>query len=344
VKVLVVNCMAPFVWGGAEELAANLEKNLIAAGHEAEVLRIPFRREPASRIPSQMLMVRGFEVFNVDRVIALSFPAYLIRHPQKTLWVLHQYRQAYDLDDAVQRNVPESPPGQEIHRLIRNADKDAFGESRGLFTISKTIQQRLAHYHGVNAEVLVPPLNDAELFTGGLSEGYVFAGGRINSMTRQHLLLEALALAPRNVRLVIAGPPDTPEDGMRLTQLVETLELGDRVKLDLRFLARTEVAQMVNHATACACVPDNEDFGYVAAEAAAAGKSVITAHDSGGVRDLVRHLETGWVVAPEPQALADAMVAACLDATSAMKFGAAARDCWFGMGITWPTTVEKLLA
>jgi glycosyltransferase involved in cell wall biosynthesis len=344
VKVLVVNNMAPFVWGGAEELAANLEKNLIAAGHEAEVLRIPFRWEPASRIPSQMLMVRGFEMFNVDRVIALKFPAYLIRHPHKTLWVLRQYRQAYDLYDAGQSNVPEGPPGQEIRRVIQNADNEAFGESRGLFTISKTTQQRLAHYNGVNAEVLVPPLNDAELFAGGRAEGYIFAGGRINSMKRQHLLLEALALAPPQVRLVIAGPPDTPEDGMRLTQLVEALELGGRVKLDLRFLARTEVAQVVNHAAACACVPCNEDFSFVAVEAAAAGKPVITVHDSGGVGDLVRHLETGWVVAPEPRALADAMVAACLNATSAVKYGAAARDYWFSMGITWPKTVEKLLA
>jgi glycosyltransferase involved in cell wall biosynthesis len=344
VKVLVVNNMAPFIWGGAEELAAHLERSLIAAGHEAELLRIPFRWEPASRIPSQMLMVRGFEMFNVDRVIALKFPAYLIRHSHKTLWVLHQYRQAYDLYDAGQSNLLEGLHGQEIRRLIRNADNETFGESRRIFTISKTTQQRLAHYNGVKADVLVPPLNDAELFTGGPSEGYVFAGGRINSMKRQHLLLEALALAPRTVRLLIAGPPDTPEDATRLGQLVESLALGDRAKLDLRFLPRAELAQYVNRAAVCACIPWNEDFGYVAAEAAAAGKPVITVHDSGGVLDLVRHQETGWVVAPEPQALAGAMAAACLDTTTASKYGAASRDHWLGLGINWPDTVERLLA
>jgi glycosyltransferase involved in cell wall biosynthesis len=112
----------------------------------------------------------------------------------------------------------------------------------------------------------------------------------------------------------------------------------------LRFLSRVELARYVNQALVCACVPWNEDFGYVAAEAAAAGKPVITAHDSGGVLELVRHLETGWVVTPEPQALADAMAAACLDATTALNYGGAARDHWLGMGITWPKTVEKLLA
>jgi hypothetical protein len=48
-KVLIVNNMAPFIWGGAEELAVNLQKNLIIAGHDAEVMRIPFQWEPASQ-------------------------------------------------------------------------------------------------------------------------------------------------------------------------------------------------------------------------------------------------------------------------------------------------------
>jgi len=96
-KVLVVNNMAPFLWGGAEELAANLRKHLILAGHESEILRIPFQWEPSTKIPSQMLMARALELMNVDHVIALKFPAYLIQHPRKTLWLVHQYRQAYDL-------------------------------------------------------------------------------------------------------------------------------------------------------------------------------------------------------------------------------------------------------
>ena len=82
-KVLIVNNMAPFVWGGAEELAVHLQKNLVICGHEAEILRIPFQWNPATRISSQMLMVRSFELTNVDRVIALKFPAYLIRHPDR---------------------------------------------------------------------------------------------------------------------------------------------------------------------------------------------------------------------------------------------------------------------
>jgi len=343
-KVLVVNNMAPFIWGGAEELAVHLQKHLIIAGHDAELLRIPFQWEPATRIPSQMLMVKAFELWNVDRVIALKFPAYLIRHPHKTLWLLHQYRQAYDLFDAGQTNLPEDQAGQAIQQLIKQADGETFRESRRIFTNSEVTRQRLAHYNGFDAEVLLPPLNDPEQFSGATSEGYIFAGGRINEMKRQYLLLEALALAPRNVRLVIAGPPDAPEDASRLRKLAESLGVADRVKLDLRFLARSELAEYVNRATSCAYLPYNEDsLGYVAMEAAAAAKPVITTCDSGGVLGLVLHRQTGWVVSPEPQALAEALAQASTNTTFVRELGVAARERWLRMGITWPNTIARLM-
>lgn len=344
-KVLVVNNMAPFVWGGAEELALHLQKNLIAAGHQSEVLRLPFQWAPATRIPSQMLMVRAFEIWNVDRVIALKFPAYLVRHPHKTLWLLHQYRQAYDLYDAGQSNLPPGQEGEDIRSLIRNADNEAVSESRQVFTLSENTRKRLNHYNGLDAQVLPQPLNDPEIFCGGKAEGYIFAGGRINSMKRQHLLLEALAQTPANIRLVIAGPADSPADVERLERLAETFGLNDdRLRIDARFLPRAEIAALVNGASACACLPYDEDcLSYVAMEAACAGKPIISTTDSGGVLGLARHQETGWVVAPQPQTLAEAMTQVIAQPARARDLGASAKTLWNSLGITWPRTIESLL-
>ncbi|THC45654.1 glycosyltransferase family 4 protein [Massilia sp. Mn16-1_5] len=343
-KVLIVNNMAPFVWGGAEELAVHLQKNVIAAGHEAEVLRIPFQWEPAARIPSQMLMVRAFELWNVDHVIALKFPAYLIRHPKKTLWLLHQYRQAYDLFDVGQTNLPPGAAGDELRTVIRNADNESFAESRKIFTNSEVTRQRLRHYNGFDAEVLLPPINDAELFGGGATGDYIFAGGRINDMKRQFLLLEAMRHAPRHVKLLIAGPPDSPADGERLRAAVERLGLADRVRLDLRFLPRATYAEYLNGAAAVAYLPFDEDsLGYVSMEAALAGKALITTTDSGGILSLVKHDETGWVAEPHAEALAPVLAEACGNAQRAASRGAAARALWLSLGIDWPHTVEKLL-
>jgi len=343
-KVLIVNNMAPFVWGGAEELAAHLQKNLVIAGHEAENLRIPFQWEPAERIPSQMLMVRAFELWNVDHVIALKFPAYLIRHPKKTLWLLHQYRQAYDLYDAGQTNLPPGYEGLELKYLIRQADQESFAESRNIFTNSEVTRQRLLKYNGFDAAVLLPPVNDPELFPGGDHGDYIFAGGRVNGMKRQHLLLEGLAKADARVKLLIAGPPDNPDDAARLQAAVERLGLADRVRLDLRFLPRQVYAEYVNRSAAVAYLPYDEDsLGYVAMEAATAAKALITTADSGGILGLVKHGETGWVAQPNAKGLAVVMGAVFENSARTKSYGQNARALWESMKIKWPETVETLL-
>ncbi len=343
-KVLVVNNMAPFVWGGAEELAAHLERNLILAGHEAEVLRIPFQWEPATRITSQMLMVRALEIRRADHVIALKFPAYLVRHPKKTLWLLHQYRQAYDLYDAGKTNLPPGQTGLDLRNAIKGADHQAFRESKRIYTNSEVTRQRLQKYNGFDAEVLLPPVNDPELFHGGEADGYIFAGGRINALKRQHLLLEALSYTKAPVKLVIAGPPDTPADADALKQTVERLGLEDRVKLDLRFLPRQTYADYINQSIAVAYLPFDEDsLGYVAMEAATAAKALITTNDSGGILGLVKHQETGWVAEPRKEALAEAMNSAFESTLRTQSYGVAAKELWEGFGINWPRTVEALL-
>ena len=56
-RVLVINNASPFVKGGAEQLADQLVRRVNATkGVEAELLRIPFRWEPAERIVEQILL------------------------------------------------------------------------------------------------------------------------------------------------------------------------------------------------------------------------------------------------------------------------------------------------
>ena len=344
-KVLIVNNMAPFVSGGAEAMATHLQRNLVIAGHEAEILRIPFQWEPATRIPSQMLMARAFQLRNVDHVIAMKFPAYLIQHSRKTLWLVHQYRQAYDLFDAGHSNLPPGELGNDIRGLIHYADDECFRGARRIFAISEVTQDRLARYNGFRSEILRAPLNDPERFGGAPSEGYIFAGGRINGAKRQHLLVEAMAHAAKTVRLVIAGPPDTEADSARLRETVERLGVQDRVRLDLRFLAREEYASYLNRSSAVASLPyDEESFSYVAMEAATASKPIISATDSGGVLGLAREGETGWVCEPSAPSLAQALSAVEADARHTRSLGEAAHALWNSYGINWPATVCALVS
>ncbi len=343
-KVLVINNMAPFVRGGAEDLCDHLVRNLQAHGATAEAVRIPFSWDPPERLLDEMLIARSIRLSNVDRVIALKFPVYLVPWPDKVIWLVHQFRQAYDLFDAGMSHIQPTPEGDRIREAIRRADSVAMREARRVFTIAPTVTDRLRRYNGVESTVLAQPLNDPEIFKGGQDGGYILASGRVNGAKRQHLLVEALAYAP-GVRMIMAGPPDGAGDADRLRRLSAEHGVEDRLRLDLRYLPRADLAALVNGATAVAYLPYDEDsISYVTMEAAQARKPIITTSDSGGVLRLVRDGETGWVVEPTAQAVAAALREAASDPARTAILGCQARDALDALRLTWPDTIVQLLA
>ncbi len=188
------------------------------------------------------------------------------------------------------------------------------------------------------------PLNDPELFGGGPPADYILAAGRINRGKRQHMLVEAMRFAGKDVRLIVAGPPDSVEDGERLKKLVELHGLSGRVTLDLGFLPRQKYAGYVNRADAVAYIPFDEDApGYVTMEAAAAGKPIVTTTDSGGVLGLVKHGKTGWVCEPDAKALGHVLSEVSASGRNARELGSNARSLWKSLDVTWPATIMALL-
>jgi glycosyltransferase involved in cell wall biosynthesis len=343
-RVLVLNNMVPFLRGGAEALAANLVNNLNARqGVRAELLRIPFKWEPAERLIEEILICRSLRLSGADIVIGLKFPAYLIPHTRKRLWLLHQYRQAYDLWDAGQSNIPNTPRGCEIRQAVIEADNQCFSSCEKICALWGAAD-RLRRYNRVESETMMAPLNDPALFAGGPYGAYIFCGGRINPAKRQHLLVEAIRFTRSTVKLVVAGPPDTSADAAHLRALVERYDLKHRVHLDLGFLPRERVAKYVNEALACAYLPvDEESVSYVAMEAFSSGKAMLTVKDSGGLLDMVRDGETGLVVDPVPQKLAEMMDRLATNRPATIRMGKEGQAVWAGMNVTWATTIARLL-
>ncbi len=344
-KILVVNNMIPFVHGGAEDLANYLVFHLERIGHEVGLLRVPFRYEPADQLYAEMLACRMLRLDDADLVIALKFPAYLIPHPNKSLWLVHQYRQAYDMWDSGHSNIPANREGEQLRETIRQADGECFRSIHRLCTISPVTQDRLRRYNQVDSELLRTPINGPEDFVEGRYGDYIFCGGRINATKRQHLLVEAMRYVRSSAKLIIAGPADTPQDAQRLRHLVARYGLSHRVHLDVGYHAREKIAPLVSHSLACAYLPIDEDsYGYVAMEANQAGKAVITADDAGGLLDLVIDDQTGWVCTPEPVALAQAIDHAFDQRQRTIDLGQHARQEWLRQDITWERTVERLVA
>jgi glycosyltransferase involved in cell wall biosynthesis len=133
----------------------------------------------------------------------------------------------------------------------------------------------------------------------------------------------------------IAGEGESAD---ALHERIRELGLEGRVQM----LGHVDDAALVAHYAACRGVffaPWNEDYGFVTLEAFRSGKAVITAHDSGGPAELVRHGENGLVAEPTPAAIA-AQLDALADAGRAETLGQAAlRD---AAAHTWPLAIAEL--
>jgi glycosyltransferase involved in cell wall biosynthesis len=342
-KIAVVNNCVPFLRGGAEYLAEALVRKLIEHGHQAVLIRVPFRWHPPEQILKSMLACRLLRVPNVDRVVALKFPAYYVPHPNKVLWLLHQFRQVYDLWGTPYQDLPDSELGESIRRAVIRADDLYLRQAVKIYTNSEVTRDRLKRYNQLEAEVLHPPLERSDHLICEGYEDYCFYPSRITASKRQELAVEAMRHVRSRVRLVIAGQPETSGELTRIQERIQRWNLRDRVALIPRFISEEEKASLLSRALGCLYLAYDEDsYGFVVLESYHARKPVITCTDSGGTMLLVKEGRTGIVVKPDPKALAAAMDRLYEDRREAQRLGEAGLDLIRSLDISWRRVVEAL--
>jgi glycosyltransferase involved in cell wall biosynthesis len=341
-RIAIVNNQAPFVRGGAELLAEWLHDKLEQYGHEAEIVRIPFQWNPPQRIIDHMLAARLVRLANVDRVVALKFPAYYVPHENKVLWLLHQFRQAFDLWGTPYQGIPNTPTGHRIRDAIIDSDRLYLGEARHIYTNSRIVGNRLKLYSGLDSEVLFPPLFDDSRYRCDDYGDYFFFPSRITAGKRQHLAVQAMAAVKSGARLVIAGQAETPEDLNRLMSVVHEHNLESRVEVIPRWISDEEKLRLLAGARGVVYLPFGEDsYGYVTLEAFHARKPVITLADSGGTLELIEDRRNGRVV-QDVDELAAAIDELAGDRALAESLGRAALETIDELGISWERVIRCL--
>ena len=342
-KVAVVNNCVPFVQGGAEHLAGALTRKLIELGHQAILVRIPFRWEPPEKIVESMLACRLLRIPNVDRVIALKFPVYYVSHHEKVLWLLHQFRQAYDLWGTPFQGLPDTAEGDMIRDTIVKTDNTYLSQVRKIYTNSEVTSNRLKTFNGIDSTVLYPPLLESAHFTCGEFGGYVFFPSRITASKRQHLVVESMKYVKSGTRLIVAGKEEAPQDLARIQRIIEDHRLSSRVEIIDRFISETEKADLFSNALGCVYIPYDEDsYGFVTLESYHSRKPVITCDDSGGTSLVVKDGSTGFVVPPQPKAIADAIDRLAADKRKARSMGEAGYQLMQQLHISWEHVITSL--
>jgi glycosyltransferase involved in cell wall biosynthesis len=297
--------------------------------HENEPGAWDFARELTARgVPLHAIPLRA----DVDPVAFLRLAGYLARHRPHILHTHLVHADAYGQIAGTLARVP-----------VRISTKHGFNEFREgrLFALGDRSVAGLAHVHIAISRGLARYLADTEGFDEqgfdvvhyGIAprgEPLRYAGGtprllcvgRLIPIKGHIVLLRAFAEAKVQVpelELDMAGRgPMEPA----LRALARELGVADSV----RFLGYVSPIQEAIERSAVVVVPSmGEGFGMVALEAMERARPVIAAA-VGGLGELVRHGETGLLVAPgETGPLAEAIVELAGDLDRAARMGEAGR-------------------
>ncbi|HEY7134368.1 MAG TPA: glycosyltransferase family 4 protein [Acidimicrobiia bacterium] len=344
-RVLVVSSVMPFVDGGGTLIVDWLEEGLREHGHQVDVVRLPFRLTTRG-MPARVAGMRLFDVAeHGDRMIAIRYPAHVVRHPQKVVWFIHHHRPLFDLWGTRYQDVLDDAEGRTIREMLRCSDNVTLAEARRLFTNSQVVGDRLRRFNGLESEVLYPPVAHPERFRTNDYGDFIFYPSRVNEHKRQSLAVEALAHTTTPVRLVLAGQFDDEHYPPFLEGLAREAGVIDRLTILRRWISEEEKIALLADCLAVAYLPYDEDsYGFPSLEAHHSRKAVITTTDGGGTLELVGDGVNGFVSKPDPVALAACFDQLWEDRNLAQRMGEAGEQRVRELGIDWSNTITRLLA
>jgi len=340
-RLAVLRPQVPFARGGAEIFTDTLVDELRARGHEADLVSVPFKWYPGARVLTQAFLWRLLDLEEadgrtIDVVVPTKFPSYLVRHRDKRVWLVHQFRQAYELDRTELAQFGSSPEDRALRRKVQELDRIALGEATRLFATSRNVAGRIEASTGLAAEVLPHPPQELDYRCQGYGD-FVLSVNRLDRAKRIDLLLEAVA-RDAALDVVIAG--DGP-DRSRLEQLAHDRGLNGRARFAGR-VSEGELADLYARCLAVYYAPVDEDYGMVPLEAFLAEKPVLTTTDAGGPLEVVADGSTGLVVTPDAAEIARALGWLREHRDEAASYGRAGKA--IASEVTWDRAIAKLLA
>jgi glycosyltransferase involved in cell wall biosynthesis len=340
-RIAVCRPQVPFAYGGAEIFTDRLAEELRARGHEADVVSVPFKWYPGARVLTQAFLWRMLDLEEadgrtIDLVVATKFPSYLVRHSEKRVWLVHQFRQAYELDGTSLGQFGDTPEDRATRRKVQALDRVGLGEASRLFAISANVAKRVEASTGLSAEVLPHPPQALEYRCENYGD-FVLSVNRLDRAKRIDLLIEAAA-RDRSLEIVIAGEgPDRD----RLERLAHDRGLNGRARFTGR-IPEDELADLYARCLAVYYAPVDEDYGMVPLEAFLSEKPVLTTTDAGGPLEVVSDRSTGLVVTPDAEEIARALGWLREHRDEAATFGRAGKA--IASQVTWDRAIGRLLA
>ena len=228
----------------------------------------------------------------------MKFPSYLVRHPNKVVWLIHQFRQAYDRFGTSQSDFTASPEDTRWRELIAEADRTGLTEARKIFTNAKNTADRLAALQRDRGRGALPsaaargpvPVRRTRGASRSRSGGSTRGSGWTSPSRRRR---------PGSSRSSIAG--DGPDEAR-----LEDAGREERRRRDVRGRASptTSSSRSTRRAASSSSRRPTRTTATSRSRRSSRRKPVVTCTDSGGPLEFVVDGENGRVVAPDAAALA----------------------------------------
>lgn len=332
----LVSPIAPPFLGGAQAMLADLASGLAARGHDVTLYAADGSDAPGARVvtfgvdpatlqparfhahgsarrkdeplapPDAEVFLPGYAFLRAYRAIAAHAKEHDLVHGHAYDWPAYIHPSLQPLPILHTLHLPALDPDiNHALGIIAPATGPSL-YSTYLVTVSHACAATYARYCRIDAVIYNGIATERIPFGPRAAEPeYLLYAGRISP---EKGVEDALEIAERaGKRLVLAGGVYDNRYFER-TIVPRIAAQGDRVQY-LGLLERERLWELMASASAVLCPAKwEEPFGLVACEALAAGAPVI-GYARGGLREIVRDGETGWLVAPGDVDAAMAMVA-----------------------------------
>ncbi|MBT1280186.1 glycogen synthase [Thermoanaerobacter sp. CM-CNRG TB177] len=129
----------------------------------------------------------------------------------------------------------------------------------------------------------------------GIEGKYILFVGRISRQKGITYLIDAVKYLPKDIKVVLcASSPDTQEV---LEEVEQKVKLYDNIIWINKMVEKEEIIELYSNAEVFVCPSIYEPFGIINLEAMAC-KTPVVASATGGIKEVVVHEETGFLVEP----------------------------------------------
>ena len=372
---------APFGIGGAEKFYWGLQEHINKnTAHQCELIKIPVKEDNFWNLIDSYYKFYTLDVSYFDAVIVSKYPAWLVPHPNKHIYMLHCLRGLYDTYHMMNLPFGVEPGHAGVDKILKYIGADGLNCSSGstadglfqmLFELKndETVPagilgfpgpfiRKIIHFFDKKAmenansfsAISKTVAERKEYFPDKAAVSVIYPPSNLKGFkngTYEYFFTASRLDGPKRVKVIIEAYLEADTDiplkiagTGPLADKLKELSKNDKRIEFLGFISDKNLIDYYANAFAVIFIPYEEDLGLVAVEAMMSEKAVITFDDSGGVKEFVENGKTGFICKPSARRLKDAIEAAGGNAALMAEMGGRAKE--KVKDVTWENVFNDL--